>query len=272
MVGEFVGGWLSGSLALMADAGHMATDAASMALSLVATWIATKPADDEKTFGYHRAEILAALANGAALIAVAIWIFFEAWSRLNSRNPINGVSMALIAAGGLGVNIFSLVLVHLRGGHSHDDLNLHGVWLHILSDALGSLSALTAAFLVWRFGWVAADPIASLIIAAMIFWAALRLAIRCVDVLLEAVPHGVVLGDIRSAIRSIQGVGEVHDLHVWVVSNRIPALSAHVCVAEGADHARVLREIHGVLKNRFRIDHSTVQLEPPSFEHAPLHA
>lgn len=272
MVAEIFGGLWSGSLALIADAGHMATDGASVLLSLLATWIASKPADDDKTFGYHRAEILAALLNGAALIAIAIWILFEAWTRFQNPGEINAPAMALVATGGLVVNLVSLRFLHRAEGHTHDNLNLHGVWLHVASDALGSISALVAAFLVWKFHWVYADSISSVLIALLILVGAIRLVLQCVDVLLESVPKGVNISAIRSGIQSIRSVSEVHDLHVWAMTNGIHAMSAHVCVTDDADHATLLKEITGLLKSKFGIDHATVQLEPPSFFHSPLHS
>ncbi|MBI1861017.1 MAG: cation transporter [Deltaproteobacteria bacterium] len=271
MIAEVVGGIMSGSLSLIADAGHMATDAASLLLSLFASWVATKPADKEKTYGYYRAEILAALVNGAALIGITGWILYEAWVRLKAPLAINAPVMGAVALGGLVVNLVSLRFLHGAQGHSHGNLNLHGVWLHVASDALGSISAMIAAFLVWQFNWVWADAVTSVLISALILVGSVRLVTHCVDVLLESVPRGLVLDDIRKEIGSVRQVCEVHDLHVWSMTNGVHAMSAHVCVEESADHAGILRQITELLNTRFGIDHATVQLEPPSFVHSPLH-
>lgn len=268
LLAEFAGGLITGSLALVADAGHMATDAASIGLSLFAAWIATKPPTDEKTYGYHRAEILAALVNGATLIAIAILIAAEAWRRFRSPQPVNAPLMAWIAIGGLVVNGFCLWRVHRNSTMSY---NLQAVWLHLASDALGSLSAVLASLLIWKLGWLQADAFISAFIVILILAGAIRLVIGCVDVLLESVPKGMVLSDIRKEIESVSEVVEVHDLHVWTVTSGVYALSAHVCVGERADHGKVLGSITNLLKDRFHIDHATVQLEPPNFAHPPLH-
>lgn len=262
MFAEIIGGIKSGSLALLADAGHMAIDAAAIALSLFATWIAQRPATMAKTYGYYRAEILAALINGATLILVALWICYEAWERFNVARPIQGGLMTGIAAGGLVVNFLSLILVHRHEGHS---LNTRGVWLHLVSDTLGSVSAILAGFMVWKLGWSIADPIISLLIAIFIFWGAWRLVRECVDVLLEAVPKGMDIGEIKKAVEALSGVREAHDLHVWTMTSGVPLLTVHVAIHEGVEPGDVLKSVNEILAVKFRIEHTTVQVEPHSY-------
>lgn len=263
LVAEVVGGLLSGSLALLADAGHMAVDVMAMALGLFAMWISQRPPTPEKTYGYLRAEILAALVNGAFLVAVAVGIVVEAVQRLNSPMAIRGDLMGAVAAGGLLINLIALAALH--GGRNHS-LNVKGIWLHVIADALGSVGALVAAFLVYKFGWVVADPVVSIIVSLFIFWGSWSLLSESVNVLLEGVPRGVVVAQVRSAILSVNGVTGVHDLHVWCMSAGVNSLSAHVRVKEGADHAKALEQILVVLKKQ-HIEHVTIQIEPPTFLH-----
>jgi len=268
MIAEIVGGLISHSLALLADAGHMAIDTAAIGLSLFASWIAQKPATDEKTYGYYRAEILAALLNGATLVAISIGIFIESWRRLNHPPEIQGQVMIVVAIGGLVVNLIGLYLMHRR---SHENLNMHGVWLHLLTDTLGSLAAIVAAFLIWHFGWNLADPIISMAISALILFGSWKLLSECVNVLLEGVPKGMDVGQIKQGIEALEGVQGVHDLHVWTVTSGVPALSAHVRVMERVDHGVVLQSVTALLRDRHHIEHVTLQLEPPTFTHPDSH-
>lgn len=264
MITEIVGGILSGSLALLADAGHMAIDSLAVVLSLFAAWIAHKPATDEKTYGYYRAEILAALLNGSTLIAASFWIFYEAWSRLTSPHEVRGEVMGVIAFGGLLVNLLSLFVIHKN---HHDSLNIRGVWLHLITDALGSVSAIMASFLVWKFGWVMADPIISILIACLILYGSWRLVRDCVNVLLEGVPKELQLVEVRRSIESVKGVKSIHDLHVWSVTSGVNSLSAHVRLEKGFDHASVLEGVTKLISTRFGIHHTTIQIETDEFSH-----
>lgn len=264
MVAEIIGGLYSGSLALIADAGHMAIDSLAIALSLFATWIAHRPASPEKTYGYYRAEILAALVNGATLIAICFWIFYEAWERFSNPQPIQGGLMAGVAAGGLVINLISLALLHR---HNEDSLNMRGVWLHVLTDTVGSVSAIVAAFLVWKWNWVMADPIISIIIGVLILYGAWKLVAECVHVLLEAVPKEMSITEIRKHIGEVTGVSDVHDLHVWTVASGMPSLSVHVRLKNSADATKVLESITHMLNERHAIEHATVQVETESFKH-----
>lgn len=267
-VAEVVGGILSGSLALLADAGHMAIDVAAIALGLFAIWISQRPPTDEKSFGYYRAEILAALVNGAALVAISVWIIYEAILRIGHPTEVHGGMLTLVASGGLVVNLIALVLTHES---RKSNLNMRGVWLHIASDTLGSVSAMLAGFLIWRFEWYLADPIISVMIALLILYGSWKLLSESVNVLLEGVPKELNLADIRTGLESLESIKDVHDLHVWCVTSGVHALSAHIRVEDGVDSGKVLEAVTGFLRERYQIDHSTIQLEPPSFTHQTLH-
>jgi cobalt-zinc-cadmium efflux system protein len=245
-VAEVIGGLVSGSLALVADAGHMVSDAAALALTLVAIRFAKKPPTAEHTYGYHRVEILAALVNGATLIAIAVFIFMEAYHRLREPAEIQGGLMLAVAAGGLLVNLSGLWLLH--GSHS-DDLNVRGAWLHVLTDTLGSIQVIAAGCLIWAYGWTWIDPIASVLIA------------QSVGVLMEGTPAHIKLDDLRAALEALPHVREIHDLHVWTITSGFVSLSAHVTVHEGADAAAVLKSSERLLVERFKIRHTTIQID-----------
>lgn len=262
MFAEIVGGILSGSLALLADAGHMAIDTASIALSLFAFWISKRPATHGKTYGYYRAEILAALINGATLFGIAIWICYEAWERFNEVPQVKGNLMTGIAFGGLIVNLIGLKLVHRHGEHN---LNTRGVWLHLLTDTLGSVSAIIAGFLVWKFSWYWVDPVISVVIAVFILFGAWRLVRESVDVLLEGVPKGVEVVEIKKTLEAIEGVKEIHDLHVWTMTSGIPILTVHVALNELGDSTHILKTVTELIVTKFHIDHVTVQVEPNDY-------
>ncbi len=268
MVAEIVGGLMSGSLALLADAGHMALDAASIALGLFAFWIARRPPNEKKTFGYYRVEILAAAANAMTLVAVSIWIIIEAVARLKNPTDVHGEMMSVVAAGGLVVNGISLVLL---AKSSRESLNMRGVWMHVLTDALGSVSALLAAFFVWKFGWMMADPIISMVIALLILVGGWKLLRDCIDVLLVAVPEGMDPAAIRRDIQSLPGVSEVHDLHIWSMNTGVNSLSAHIRLSPTGDFAEVLKVATAMLRDKYHLEHATLQLEPDSFSHGGTH-
>ncbi|MDX1393497.1 MAG: cation diffusion facilitator family transporter [Gemmatimonadota bacterium] len=267
MAAEVVGGILSGSLALLADAGHMLSDAGSIALALFATWFASRPAPPERTFGYHRSEILAALVHGGTLIAVALFVFIEAWRRFRAPPEVEGGLLMVVAIGGLVINVIGLWVLH--GGRDHN-LNVKGAWLHVLTDTLGSLQAIIAGGLILLFGWHVADPIASLAIGALVLYSAWRLTREAVAVLMEGVPGHLDIDEVRSAMLRIDGVAGVHDLHVWAITSGFVALSAHVVptadAPSAAPRAGLLRRITRELDDRFGIDHTTIQIEPPDFE------
>ncbi len=265
---ELVGSWFSGSLALLADAGHMLIDVAAIGLSLFALWIARKPADEQKTYGYHRVEILIALVNGATLIAISFWIFFEAWGRLREPVVVRGELMFWVALGGLVVNGIGLGLTHRSRGSS---LNMRGVWLHILSDFVGSLSAVIAAVSIWKWNWTTVDPAVSVLLGMLILFGAWKLVLQSVNVLLEGVPEGIELAELRECLARVSGVEEIHDLHVWMLSSGLPSLSAHIRLEASAESAEVLKLLTQLLKDRYHIEHVTLQLEPPAYQHKTIH-
>lgn len=258
MAVEVVGGVVAGSLALLADAGHMLSDAGALALTLFAMRYARRPATAERTYGHYRAEILAALANGAALVAIAIFIFVEAAGRLAEPREVRGGLMLGVAAGGLFVNAVGLRMLHAT---RHDSLNVHGAWLHVLTDALGSVQALVAGALIWAFGWHWADPLASVLIGVLVVHSAWRLIRQSVAVLMEGAPGHVSVEAIRAALLGLPHVSGVHDLHVWSITSGFVAMSAHLTCVEPDRHETVLRAARDVLAERFRIHHSTIQVD-----------
>ena len=262
MAAEVTGGLWTGSLALLADAGHMLSDAAALALALFASWIASRPSGERFSFGLARAEILAALAQGAALVAVALLVGIEAISRLAQPVPVMGAGMFAIATGGLVVNAIGLAI--LADGR-RDSLNIRGAWLHVLSDALGSVGAMASTVLVWHFGWYWADPAASLAIVGLVLLSAWHLLREAVDVLMEAAPRHVDLQRVEAELTGLDGVLRVHDLHVWAIGSGELCLSCHLVVARAGEATALLSEAYRLLGSRFGIDHATLQIEPADF-------
>jgi len=256
-VAEVVGGLAANSLALLADAGHMLTDVGALALTLFVAWFSRQPSTSSKTFGYLRWEILAAFLNGALLLLVSAGIIWEAIGRLRHPEPLQSGLMLLVAAGGLVVNLIAARLLHAGASAS---LNLRGAYLHVLSDLLGSVAAILAGLFVRYKGWTIADPIASIVMTALIVRGAWQLVRESVDVLLEAVPPHISLEAVRGAIAGVPGVCSVHDLHVWTVTSGMVAMSAHVVVPDGEQHQRVLEAVNTAM-SRFGIGHVTVQIE-----------
>ena len=259
MLAEAVGGWLTGSLALLADAGHMLSDAAALGLSLFAIWIAQRPPTPRRTWGYHRTEILAALANGATLVAISVWVVVEAVERFRNPPEVDAPVMMAIAVGGLVVNLIGLAI--LSGGRN-ESLNVRGAWLHVLTDALGSVQAIAAGVLIWAYGWNWADPVASVLISLLVVYSAWHLLKETVGVLMEGTPAHIDLDEVRNALAGLPGVCGVHDLHVWTITSGMEALSAHLVVVEEASTSLLLQQVQSSLHDRFGIHHTTVQLEP----------
>lgn len=255
---EFAGGWLTNSLALLSDAVHMLTDVGALALGMFALWIAGRPPSDSKTFGYHRAEILAALANGVALGAAVVFILGEAWARLRAPHPVDTGPMMAIAAVGLAVN---LACARLLAPGEADSLNRRAAFLHVLSDLLGSLGALLAGALMLVTGWSGADAVAGALIGVLVLVSAWRLVRESLDVLMEAVPPHIDLEQLREAMAAVPGACRVHDLHVWTLTTGRHALAAHVVVETGADGDAVLDATRTLLAARFAVQHVTIQLE-----------
>lgn len=258
MVAEAVGGWLSNSLALLADAGHMLTDVAALTLTLFAFWFADRPATSKKTYGYYRTEILAAFVNGIALVLLSIWIIYEAFERWQSPPVVLGTQMTLVAAGGLLVNIIAAFLLH--ADHNHD-MNLRGAWLHVMGDLLGSIAAIIAGVMIIAFGWIWADALTSVVISLIIIFGAWRLILDSVNVLLEGTPRHIDLWAVEDFILETPGVSGVHDLHVWTISSGMDALSAHISHDRSIAHSDLLVRIRQRLHDRFHIDHLTIQME-----------
>ncbi|TQN44245.1 cobalt-zinc-cadmium efflux system protein [Blastococcus colisei] len=274
MAAEIVGGLLSGSLALLADAGHMATDAAGIALALAAVSLAQRPARGRRTFGWQRVEILAAVANGLLLLVVAGYVLVEAVRRIGEPPEIGSGLMLVVAAVGLVVNLGSLAVLH-RGRDA--SLNLRGAYLEVLADALGSVAVIVAAVVILTTGWTPADIIASAVIGVLVVPRAWRLLREALDVLLEAAPRGVDLDVVRTHILGIDGVLGVHDLHAWTITSGSPVLSAHVVVTEealAAGHGgRVLDALCECLGEHFDMEHCTFQLEAEAHagHESPVH-
>jgi cobalt-zinc-cadmium efflux system protein len=265
MLAEAVGGFLASSLALLADAGHMLSDVAALGLGLFASWISRRPATPRRTYGYYRAEILAALAQGALLVAVAISIGIEAVERLGAPLAVRGGMVTAIAAGGLLVNLLAFRI--LRGANDAS-LTVRGASLHVLSDALGSVAALASGAAILAFGWAWADPVASLLIAALVIYASWTLLRDAVSVLLEGAPRHIDVDTVRDAVLAVPGALAVHDLHIWTIGSGRVCLSTHVVAKDGPAGHAVLVEINRVLETRFGIAHTTIQLEPEDFAEA----
>ncbi len=263
MIAEVIGGLWTGSLALLADAGHMLSDVVALSLSVLAIRLARRPATAQQTYGHHRTEILAALAHGLLLVGVAVYIVTEAAERIQSPQPILGGPMLVIASGGLVVNLVGLWV--LSEGRHHN-LNVRGAWLHVLSDALGSIGAIAAGALVWRFGWYWADPVASALIALLVVYSAWALLREAVAVLMEWAPGHVDVQQVEGCIAALPGVLAVHDLHVWTISNGMVALSGHVVAQNPTGHGKLLQEISDLLHSRFEISHATIQIESEDFD------
>ncbi|HUQ30689.1 MAG TPA: cation diffusion facilitator family transporter [Pyrinomonadaceae bacterium] len=268
MLAEAVGGWMTGSLALMADAGHMLADVAALALALIAMWFASRPATPSKTFGYYRLEILAALINGVALVLISFLIFFEAYRRWSEPPVVRSGLMMLIATGGLIINLACAWILH---GDHKDDLNVRGAWLHILGDALGSVGAILAGALMSLYGWYTADPLFSSLIGLLIIWSSWHLIRDSTNILLEGTPAHINLAAVENAILQTRGVEDVHDLHVWTITSGREALSAHVIHVEAISQAELLKELRAKLADRFGLDHLTIQMETSDFEDETFH-
>ena len=255
---ELVAGLLTGSLALLADAGHMLGDVGALGLALGAAWLASRPATPERSFGFQRAEILAALVNGLVLVAIAIWIFIEAIGRLDDPPEILGGWMLAVALVGLAVNVVAASILARAAGES---LNVQAALRHVFADLASSAGVAVAAIVVLATGWNQADPLASMAIALLILASSWTILRDSVVILLEATPSGIDAREVGRRMAEAEGVVEVHDLHIWTITSGFPALSAHVLVARGDDcHARRL-ELEQMLAGEFGLEHTTLQVE-----------
>jgi cobalt-zinc-cadmium efflux system protein len=258
MIAEVVGGIAANSLALLADAGHMFSDAAALGLSLVAVVLAQRPATSQRTYGFHRAEILAALTNGAALLVISVLIAREAWARLAAPPEVHGELMLAVAFGGLVINLANLRI--LSGGRD-SNLNIRGAWLHVMADTFGSVGAISAGCVIYFFGWRWADPVASFIIASLVLYSAWGLVRETLDVLMEGVPRGISIDEVTEALEGLPGVRDAHDLHVWSLTSGRNIATIHLVIAEDADHQRIIDAANRTLATRFAIHHATIQVE-----------
>lgn len=266
LVAEVAGGLWTHSLALLSDAAHVLMDVVALGLSYVALRLAARDPSDRHSYGLHRAEVLAAVINGGTLLVIAAGIFLEAARRLQEPEPVKSLEMLLIASGGLAVNL--VVMLVLRGhrhedGHAPEDLNVRSAWLHVLGDTLSSVGVIAAGLIMWRTGWTLLDPLISVAIGAVLLVGSGRLLRSGVHILMEGVPEGVDLPEVGRAMAAVPGVRDVHDLHIWSLCPGAVALSAHVTV--DGDHWNEVPHIQAalkdVLRDRFRIEHTTIQLE-----------
>ena len=258
MIIEVVGGVLSRSLALLADAGHMLTDVGALGLSLFAFWLSARPRTSERTFGWRRFEIFAAFINGVALWAISGFIGYEAFLRLKSPQPVKSGLMLIVAAFGFASNIVvGTILFRSR----ERNLNIHGAFLHVVADALGSVGVLAAALLIKLTGSSLWDPLVSVAVCVLILWSSGRLIRDSFRIFMEGAPPHLDINAVREALKGLDGVLDVHDLHVWTITSEFVSLSAHLKVGQGRDSQDILRRAHEAISSRFKVVHSTFQLE-----------
>ncbi len=269
MILEFVGGLLTNSLALLSDSGHMLSDASSLALSLVAIWFATKPASPRKTYGFYRFEILAALFNGVTLFIIAGFIMWEAFQRFAAPPEVSSLSMILIASVGLAANLLS-ALALFRQGDVKNNINLRSAYLHVIGDALGSVGAAVAGFVMLAFGWYAADPIISVLVSLLILKSAWGVIKQTLHILMEGTPATVNQEEVRATLIGIAGVIDVHDLHIWTITSGLDSLSCHLLIADDADSQAILQQAIHKVEERFKIQHTTIQIETSAIQHTEL--
>ena len=265
---EVAGGLLTKSLALLADAGHMLTDVAGVGLALLAIRFAERPASRERTYGFYRVEILAALTNAVVLIGISLYILYEAYGRFISPPQVDSGAMLGVAVLGLGVNVVGMLILRTGSGES---LNMKGAYFEVLSDMLTSIGVIIAAIVMLKTGWYYADPLISAGIGLFILPRTWTLMKEAVGVLLEGVPSDVNVAALRETLDGVPGVANVHDLHVWSLTSGVNALSVHVVVTDGASHTDVLNAIHVTITKSFKIGHITVQTEPPGWESSETH-
>ncbi len=261
MVAEVIGGIITNSLALLADAGHMLGDVTALSMSFLATFIIEKPASDEKTYGYYRTEIIVALINGVLLIGISFFILYKGIMRFISPQEVKGFLMMMIASGGLVINLIGLATLHSSSRHN---LNVKGAFYHVIGDALGSVGAITAGLIIYFFKFYYADIIISFLIGILIIISASKLIKESFNILLEGTPQHLDINEIKETVLKIPEVQKVHELHVWSISLQRVALSVHV-ITNCPDTQSVLYKVDSVLRKKFGINHLTIQVEPPKF-------
>lgn len=268
LVAEVVGGLLTGSLALLADAGHMMTDVAGIGLALIAIQFGERPATPEHTYGYYRLEILAAVVNSIILLGVSLYILWQAYRRFWRPAEVSSGAMLIVALVGLGVNVISVLMLRRVSGES---LNMKGAYYEVLSDLLTSIGVIVAALIMITTGWYYADPIISAAIGLAILPRTWKLLREGIGVLLEGTPSDVSLAAVRTSLKQIPGVRDVHDLHAWSLTSGLNACSAHLVIEDPRLHCNVLKEARRVLKEKHKLGHSTLELEPPGWEDRKIH-
>lgn len=266
---EFFGGLLTNSLALLSDSGHMLSDVSALILSLVAVWFATRPASPNKSYGFYRFEILAALFNGITLFVIAGFIIWEACGRFFDPPVVSSGTMMIIAAIGLLANIASAWAL-VRKGDIHNNLNVRSAYLHIIGDALGSVGAVLAGLFIYLFDWNIADPIISVVVALLILKSAWSVIKHTVHILMEGTPVTVNQHEVKEILEQIDGVVDVHDLHIWTITSGLDSLSCHLLVADGIDCQKVLQAAIIKVEEQFKIQHTTIQVESSRIHHMEL--
>ncbi|MCR8642220.1 cation diffusion facilitator family transporter [Paenibacillus sp. N1-5-1-14] len=269
MLLEFFGGLITNSLALLSDSGHMLSDTASLFLSLVAFTVAARAASSKKSYGYHRFEILAALFNGVTLFVIAGFIMWEAYNRFWEPPTVQSGSMMLIALIGLAANLLSAWAL-MRKGDVHNNVNMRSAYLHVLGDALGSVGAIIAGLVMYFFGWYIADPIISVLVSLLILKSAWGIITHTFHILMEGTPSSINPTAVKQALLNITGTQDVHDLHIWTITSGLDALSCHIRIADPAQQQLILQQAIHVIKEKFDIDHATIQIETSDIEHGVL--
>ncbi len=260
---ELAGGIYANSLALLADAAHMLTDLAALGLSLFALKISTRPATHEMTYGYLRAEILAALANGIFLVLIGLFIFYESYQRFLTPPEIKSVPMLIVAATGLLANLATAALLYKS---RRENLNLRGAFLHVLGDTLGSIGAIAAGIIILLWQWRMADPIVSVVVGGLVIFSSYELVKESVDILLEATPGHLKIPQILSDLGSLKSVVSVHDLHVWAITAEVPAMSCHIVLKAGEDGSATLAVLSRLMQEKYGIEHTTIQIESENWK------
>lgn len=268
MVVEIAGGVITNSLALLSDAGHMLSDASALGLGLFAIWLAGRPHTPGRTFGYHRAEILAALVNGVTLGAISVYIFREAARRFSDPPEIQGAPVLVVAVVGLAANIVAGAIL---SGLSRESLNVRSAFLHVLGDALGSIGVIAAGTIMLTTGWYLADPLISVGIGVLILFGGARVIREALGIVLEFAPRHIDMQEVRRALLSLEGADDVHDLHVWTITSGFVALSCHLRIRPGSEPTQVVRRAANLLEERFQIRHVTIQPEPEPLPGEPAH-
>lgn len=264
---EFIGGYLTNSLALIADAGHMLTDVAALGLSIFAVWFSSRPATAEKTYGFLRVEILAALINGSALLLISLVIFYESYHRLLTPPVVKSGTMLVIAFVGFVVNLICAFFLH---NSQHTSLNIRGALLHVVGDAVSSVGAILAGILMLWKQWYLADPLASFLVGGLILIGSWSLVKDSVNILLEGTPSHIDLTLVKEELCKVNGVASIHDLHVWTLTSGIHAMSCHAVLSGAEERHKILAELSSIVRSQFKIEHTTIQLEDICLRHTEM--